>query len=53
MHELSKLTAIELATIRAEKAELIEALIKIKSIAPIGSTWHYHASQTLAKYETK
>jgi hypothetical protein len=42
-----------IATLQSEKAELIEALIKIKSIAPIGSTWHYHASQTLAKYETK
>ena len=42
-----------IATLRAEKAELIEALERIKSIAPIGSTWHYHASQTLAKYETK
>jgi hypothetical protein len=42
-----------IASLRAEKAELIQALRKIKSIAPIGSTWHYHAEQTLAKYETK
>jgi hypothetical protein len=42
-----------IATLRAEKAELIEALERIKSIAPIGSTWHYHAERTLAKYETK
>jgi len=59
MHELSKLTSAELATLRAEKAELIEALKQIE-VYKDGDTWlqdiiaiKKFASQTLAKLKTK
>jgi hypothetical protein len=39
--------------LRAEKAELIEAVTMVRDRSPIGSTPHQIAMTTLAKYETK